>query len=327
MKAGPHPILAQGKVRYVGDHVACVVADDLPAGQGRRRAGRGRLRGPAGLRRDRACARPGPAPGPRRDPAQHGLRLGAGRQGARSTQAIAKAAHVTKIDLVNNRLVPNAIEPRAAIGQYDQRPDELHALHHQPEPARRAAGDRGVRRRGARAQAARGRARRRRRLRLEDLHLRRGVRLPAGGQEGRPAGQVDRRAQRELPLRRARPRPRHPRRSSRSMPTATSPRSRCTPSRTWAPICRPSPPACRPTSTPRCWPASTRRRRSTARSMPSTPTPRRWTPIAAPAGPRRPTCSRPSSRPRRARPGATRPSCGARTSSPRTPSPTRRRSR
>ena len=27
MKAGPHPILAQGKVRYVGDHVACVVAD------------------------------------------------------------------------------------------------------------------------------------------------------------------------------------------------------------------------------------------------------------------------------------------------------------
>ena len=27
MKAGPHPILAQGKVRYVGDHVAVVVAE------------------------------------------------------------------------------------------------------------------------------------------------------------------------------------------------------------------------------------------------------------------------------------------------------------
>ena len=50
MKAGPHPILAQGKARYVGDHVACVVADELPPGQGCRRAGRGRLRGPAGLR-------------------------------------------------------------------------------------------------------------------------------------------------------------------------------------------------------------------------------------------------------------------------------------
>src|SRR4026209_2308783 len=29
MKAGPHPILAQGKVRYVGDHVAVVIADTL----------------------------------------------------------------------------------------------------------------------------------------------------------------------------------------------------------------------------------------------------------------------------------------------------------
>src|SRR5687768_14609024 len=29
MKAGPHPALAQGKVRYVGDHVAIVVAETL----------------------------------------------------------------------------------------------------------------------------------------------------------------------------------------------------------------------------------------------------------------------------------------------------------
>ena len=27
MKAGPHPVLAQGKVRYVGDHVALVVGE------------------------------------------------------------------------------------------------------------------------------------------------------------------------------------------------------------------------------------------------------------------------------------------------------------
>ena len=33
--------------------------------------------------------------------------------------AFAKAAHVTKIDLVNNRLIPNAMEPRAAIGHYE----------------------------------------------------------------------------------------------------------------------------------------------------------------------------------------------------------------
>ncbi|HJQ55825.1 MAG TPA: xanthine dehydrogenase family protein molybdopterin-binding subunit [Vineibacter sp.] len=34
--------------------------------------------------------------------------------------AFAKAAHVTKLDLVNNRLVPNAMEPRAAAAEYDR---------------------------------------------------------------------------------------------------------------------------------------------------------------------------------------------------------------
>ena len=29
MKMGPHPVLAQGKVRYVGDHVAVVIAETL----------------------------------------------------------------------------------------------------------------------------------------------------------------------------------------------------------------------------------------------------------------------------------------------------------
>ena len=33
--------------------------------------------------------------------------------------AFAKSKHVAKVDLVNNRLIPNAIEPRAAIGDYD----------------------------------------------------------------------------------------------------------------------------------------------------------------------------------------------------------------
>jgi carbon-monoxide dehydrogenase large subunit len=33
--------------------------------------------------------------------------------------AFARAAHVVSLDLVNNRLIPNAIEPRAAIGEYE----------------------------------------------------------------------------------------------------------------------------------------------------------------------------------------------------------------
>jgi carbon-monoxide dehydrogenase large subunit len=36
----------------------------------------------------------------------------------------AKAAHVTKLDLVNNRLIPNPIEPRVAIGSYSRGTDD-----------------------------------------------------------------------------------------------------------------------------------------------------------------------------------------------------------
>ena len=38
--------------------------------------------------------------------------------------ALAEAAHVTRIDLTNNRLIPNAMEPRAALGIYDRAMDE-----------------------------------------------------------------------------------------------------------------------------------------------------------------------------------------------------------
>ena len=44
---------------------------------------------------------------------------------AATDAAFAKAAHVTKIDLVNNRLIPNPMEPRAAIGEYDSGTDAL----------------------------------------------------------------------------------------------------------------------------------------------------------------------------------------------------------
>jgi aerobic carbon-monoxide dehydrogenase large subunit len=42
--------------------------------------------------------------------------------------AFATAAHVTKLDIVNNRLIPNAIEPRAALAVYD-RADDAYTLY------------------------------------------------------------------------------------------------------------------------------------------------------------------------------------------------------
>src|SRR5439155_5379678 len=39
---------------------------------------------------------------------------------AAADAAFARAHHVTRLDLVNNRLVSNPMEPRAAIGEYDR---------------------------------------------------------------------------------------------------------------------------------------------------------------------------------------------------------------
>ncbi|MEZ5812730.1 MAG: xanthine dehydrogenase family protein molybdopterin-binding subunit [Rhizobiaceae bacterium] len=42
---------------------------------------------------------------------------------AATDKALAAAAHVTRMEIVNNRLIPNAMEPRAALGQYDKAED------------------------------------------------------------------------------------------------------------------------------------------------------------------------------------------------------------
>ncbi len=57
---------------------------------------------------------------------------------AATDAAFKNAAHVTKLDLVNNRLIPNAIEPRAAIGSYDTGSDHytLYTTSQNPHVAR-----------------------------------------------------------------------------------------------------------------------------------------------------------------------------------------------
>lgn len=47
---------------------------------------------------------------------------------AATEAALAGAAHVTRVDLSNNRLIPNAMEPRAALGVYDAGTEE-HTLY------------------------------------------------------------------------------------------------------------------------------------------------------------------------------------------------------
>ena len=121
MKEPPHPILAIGKARYVGDAVAMVVADSLQQAKDAAEAvGVDYDVLPAVI--DMREAAKGPALHDAA-PDNHCYKWAIGDK-AQVDAVFAKAAHVTKLDLTNNRLVPNAMEPRAAIGSYNRATEE-----------------------------------------------------------------------------------------------------------------------------------------------------------------------------------------------------------
>jgi len=124
MKEPGHPILARGKVRHVGDPIAVVVADSPE--QARDAAEKIAIditELPAVV--DMAEALEG---GPLvHDDAGTNLCYDWGwiednREAVNA--AIEDAHHVTELELVNNRLVANAMEPRVAVGDYNPATDE-----------------------------------------------------------------------------------------------------------------------------------------------------------------------------------------------------------
>src|SRR5580700_5795903 len=118
MKMAAHPVLANGKACHVGDAVAVVIGETLA--QARDAAEKVKVDYAAlPAVADPAAAQQQGAPlihdvAPKNTIYQWSL------GDAKAADAAFKSAkHVTKLDIVNNRLVPNAIEPRAAIGEYD----------------------------------------------------------------------------------------------------------------------------------------------------------------------------------------------------------------
>jgi carbon-monoxide dehydrogenase large subunit len=116
MKMAPHAALAVGKACYVGDPVAVVIADTLA--QAKDAAEKVTVDYevlPAVA--DPAKAKSGPqihevAP----NNTIYEWHLG---DKAATDAAFNAAKHVTRLDITNNRLVPNAIEPRVALADYD----------------------------------------------------------------------------------------------------------------------------------------------------------------------------------------------------------------
>jgi carbon-monoxide dehydrogenase large subunit len=127
MKEPPYPVLAQGKVRFVGERVAVVVAET--ADQARDAAELVEVDyEPLPAVVDPAKARDKDAP-QLHDIAPDNVCYVWALGDRNAVEAgFAKAAHVTKLEFVNNRLVPNALEPRAANAVYS-RADDSYTLY------------------------------------------------------------------------------------------------------------------------------------------------------------------------------------------------------
>ena len=118
-KAPAHPVMAVDTVRYVGDTVAMIVANSHDEAKDAAEAIKVDYDvKPATIDLakafDKGSAEVHPeAPGNLVYDWEIGVK-------ADVDAAFAKAAHVTKLDLINNRLIPNAMEPRAAAAEYDK---------------------------------------------------------------------------------------------------------------------------------------------------------------------------------------------------------------
>jgi aerobic carbon-monoxide dehydrogenase large subunit len=120
----PHPALAQGTVRHVGDPVAMVIAQTKV--QARAAAAAVvvdyEVKQAAGLLADAVAPKAALVWPDAKGNVCFDWHLG---DAAATDAAFAKAKHVVEIEITNNRLAPNAMEPRAANGHYDSANDQF----------------------------------------------------------------------------------------------------------------------------------------------------------------------------------------------------------
>ncbi|MDK3020336.1 xanthine dehydrogenase family protein molybdopterin-binding subunit [Pseudodonghicola flavimaris] len=125
MQEPAHPVLAQGKVRHVGDPIAAVVAETREQARDAAEAIEVEIEELPAVIDMKAAVQEG-APKVHDDLTSN-LCYDWGfveENKAAVEEAFQKAAHVTTLELVNNRLVANPMEPRVAVGDYDRAGDE-----------------------------------------------------------------------------------------------------------------------------------------------------------------------------------------------------------
>ena len=121
MQEPAHPVLAQGKVRHVGDPIAAIVAETYAQARDAAEAIEYDIDElPAVVNMKDALKEGAPKV---HDDLKNNLCYDWGfveENKAAVNEAFEKAAHVTTLELVNNRLIANPMEPRVAVGDFNR---------------------------------------------------------------------------------------------------------------------------------------------------------------------------------------------------------------
>ena len=118
-KSPPHPVLAIDTARHVGDAMAMVIADTYAQAKDAAELVEVNYQPLPAVTSLTGALEPGAPQIHEEAPGNLCYDWEVGDKAA-TDAAFATAHHVTKLDIVNNRTIPNAMEPRAAIGEYDQ---------------------------------------------------------------------------------------------------------------------------------------------------------------------------------------------------------------
>ena len=128
-----HPVLAEGKVRHVGDPIALVIAETKQQARDAAELIQLNIEVLPSVSSTTDALKPG-APTVHDSVAGNLCYHWQIGDSAATDAAFARADRVVKLDLVNNRLVPNAMETRSAIGEFDRSTGEytLHTTSQNP---------------------------------------------------------------------------------------------------------------------------------------------------------------------------------------------------
>jgi carbon-monoxide dehydrogenase large subunit len=124
IKTAPHPVLAIGKVRHVGDGVAVVIAENRYAAQDAADAVQVDYT-PLPAVVDAKKAVDPSAPQLHDEIPNNTSFYWALGDRTEIDRVFAAADHVVELDLINQRLIPNAMEPRACVAQYSDFSEEM----------------------------------------------------------------------------------------------------------------------------------------------------------------------------------------------------------